>query len=77
MLLDRITSLDEHAFWPDDQPADTALRAGMELVGHRQITDAYLLALAGSRGGTLATLDRGVLALASGDAGLVEIVGEQ
>jgi predicted nucleic acid-binding protein len=34
------------------------------LVGHRQVTDAYLLALCQRHGGLLATLDRGVAELA-------------
>ena len=39
---------------------------GMEpgLHGYRQLTDAYLLALAGRRKGVLATFDRGLRTLA-------------
>jgi predicted nucleic acid-binding protein len=52
--------------------------AGMRLVGHQQVTDAYLLGLAIHRGGMLATLDRGIEAL-SGPKGVerkaIEIVG--
>jgi predicted nucleic acid-binding protein len=33
------------------------------VVGHRQVTDAYLAALARSRGGRLATLDRALAVL--------------
>lgn len=45
------------------------------LQGHRQVTDAYLLALAGQRRGVLATFDRGIAQLA-GEAvsSAVEIV---
>jgi hypothetical protein len=32
--------------------------AGVRLVGHQHVTDAYLLGLAVHRGGVLATLDR-------------------
>jgi predicted nucleic acid-binding protein len=36
------------------------------LLGYRQLTDAYLLALAQQRKGVLATFDRGLRSLASG-----------
>lgn len=42
-------------FWPDDLSyADADMR---DVVGHRQVTDAYLVALAAHHGGLLATLD--------------------
>jgi uncharacterized protein len=59
-LLHRITDLPGHGFWPDDQPFD----AGPSVVTHRQVTDAYLLALATAHDGILATLDRGIRTLA-------------
>ncbi len=59
-LLGRITGLPKHRFWPDDLPLSAAIAAGQLLVGHRQITDAYLVGLARKNGGRLATLDRGV-----------------
>ena len=37
--------------------------AGARLVGHQQVTDAYLLGLALRRGGLLATLDERIAAL--------------
>lgn len=50
-----------HAFWPDFisllQPDSLVWD---RLLGSRQVTDAYLLALAVKRGGRLVTLDRGV-----------------
>ncbi len=53
-----VTEALDHAFWPD---AVSLLDSGVidtsRLHGHRQITDAYLLALAVARGGALATLD--------------------
>lgn len=73
-LLALITSLAGHEFWPDDLTLGEALRAGVPLLGHRQITAAYLLALAASRGGVVATLDRGMLAVAGGRVDLVELV---
>ena len=75
-LLDRITALPGHAFWPDDLPLGEAIHAGQPVVTHRQITDAYLLALARARGGILATLDRGVSSLPGSAGGGVELLGE-
>lgn len=56
--LERLTAAARHEFWPDDRPydADVLLR----VVGHRQVTDAYLAALARARSGRLATLDDGL-----------------
>jgi uncharacterized protein len=65
-----------HEFWAGSLQVPTAVK-GMEarLQGAKQLTDAYLLALAHGRKGVLATFDRGLRALA-GDAfsGSVEIV---
>lgn len=48
-----------HAFWPDDV---NLLKEGCldwsRILGHRQVTDAYLLALAMRHQGRLITLDR-------------------
>ena len=44
-----------HEFWPDDLPyADADLR---HVIGHRQVTDAYLVSLARRHNAQLATLD--------------------
>lgn len=51
----------QHEFWSDDQPYVSVNLAGV--IGHRQVTDAYLAALARARGARLATLDRGLAAL--------------
>ncbi len=50
-----------HAFWPADLSLldDGALRWD-RILGHRQLTDAYLLALAVRHGGRFVTLDRRV-----------------
>jgi toxin-antitoxin system PIN domain toxin len=54
----------KHQFWADDLILADALRQFADrLVGHQQITDAYLLGLAIRKKGKLATLDRGVLDL--------------
>ena len=72
-LLERIRSLPGHGFWPDDLPIDAALKPG-RIVGHRQVTDGYLLALAISHGGILATLDRGAAVLAGKDRDFLELL---
>jgi predicted nucleic acid-binding protein len=73
-LLNRITALPHHAFWPDDLSLREALEGERLLIGHRQIADAYLVALAGAHGGFLATFDRGVLSLAGAQDGAVELL---
>lgn len=51
----------DHAFWPDAvSMLDEAVVDFTRLHGHRQITDAYLLALAVRHGGVLATFDAAV-----------------
>ena len=45
-------------FWPDDVSFLEVDLAG--IIGHRQVTDAYLAQLARSRSGRLATLDVGL-----------------
>jgi toxin-antitoxin system PIN domain toxin len=64
-MLKRITALPRHRFWADDvRPERETAFDALALVGHRQVTDAYLLALCMARPGRrLATLDRGVLEL--------------
>jgi len=60
-LLRRIVALPDHVFWEDDiSIAASDLVDETKLLGHRQITDAHLLAVALRHGGRLATLDRGV-----------------
>lgn len=47
-----------HTFWEEDLPVAHALgQFGRRLVGHQQVTDAYLLALAMHKKGKLVTLD--------------------
>lgn len=54
----------DHAFWPEELPfAEAVAFAGARLLGHQQVTDAYLLGLAIHRGGVLATLDQRIAAL--------------
>lgn len=60
-MLERLAALPGHRWWPDEVPVALAGPfESLSLIGHRQLTDAYLLALARHHGGRLATLDRGV-----------------
>jgi toxin-antitoxin system PIN domain toxin len=50
-----------HEFWPDDiSIADGALFDSSRILGPKQITDVYLLALAVKNGGRLVTFDRAI-----------------
>ncbi len=47
-----------HVFWPDDvSTSDTRIWETSKLLTSNQVTDSYLLALAASKGGKLATMD--------------------
>lgn len=66
-----------HTYWPDaPEPVAMATLNSAALVGHRQVTDAYLLGLATHKRQRLATLDRGLYAFAQaiGLAGHIELV---
>lgn len=57
-VVSAIESATRHEFWPDSVSfADVDLGG---VVGHRQVTDAYLAQLARSRKAQLATLDSGL-----------------
>lgn len=60
-VLDAIRSQEWHSFWPDSLPFEAAHLAGV--IGHRQVTDAYLVALTRHNGGRLVTFDKGLAAL--------------
>lgn len=60
-LLERIVALPGHEFWTDDVSIVSSRHvARQKLMGHRQVTDAHLLALAIARRGVLVTFDGGV-----------------
>ena len=77
-VLSANTASKDHTFWADDLSfADAVAFAGVRLMGHQQVTDAYLLGLAIIRGGILATLDRRIDSLTelkSADRKALEIV---
>lgn len=66
-----------HEFWPDALAVPRALAPSIgRIQGHQQLADAYLLGLAVTRKGHLASFDAGVHRIASGrdEEGAVEIV---
>ncbi len=60
-VLQAVVAHPRHRFWPD--ALDYAQVPTRGIQGHRQVTDAYLAALARHHGGVLATFDRGLAAL--------------
>ena len=60
-LLQAVTRHRRHHFWADALPYDQVQWQGV--VGHRQVTDAYLAGLARHHRGKLASFDRGLVAL--------------
>jgi uncharacterized protein len=55
-VLDGTIADPRHEFWCDDVPYTDVPVAG--IIGHRQLTDAYLAQLARARGSRLATFDQ-------------------
>lgn len=67
--LGAIAAQPRHEFWADQVPfVDVALTG---VIGHRQVTDAYLAQLARSQTGQLATFDQGLAQLHTDVAHLV------
>ncbi|MGA7410715.1 MAG: PIN domain-containing protein [Bryobacteraceae bacterium] len=64
LLLGSICSLPRHEFWPDDVSYLDMSTTG--IVGHRQVTDAYLVLLAMKHGGLVATMDQALAAVHAG-----------
>jgi hypothetical protein len=72
-MLQEITALPNHSFWPADLGATEAWAGSPPPAGHGQVTDQYLIALAKRRGGKLATFDRAMAALPHAK-GVVELI---
>jgi uncharacterized protein len=53
-----VDGANRHEFWPDSLSFAEVATTGV--IGHRQVTDAYLAQLARSKKGQLATLDSGL-----------------
>jgi toxin-antitoxin system PIN domain toxin len=68
-IVNALTAGPRHEFWPDSAPFADVRLAGV--IGHRQVTDAYLAQLARTRNGRLATFDQGLAQLHSDVAELV------
>jgi uncharacterized protein len=67
-VLERNLAHPGHEFWPNALGMVEAVGPVVSRIqGYRQIADAYLLGLALGRRGTLATFDRGIRVLASGE----------
>ena len=54
--LEILSQFEGYEFWPDDISYSTT--NWTLILGHKQVTDAYLVALAQAHGGRLATFDR-------------------
>lgn len=67
--LESITAHQHHEFWSADHPFTRGMLKGV--VGHRQVTDAYLAQQARGRGARIATFDEGLAALHPDVADLV------
>ena len=68
-VISAVEGANRHEFWPDSVSFTDVQVGGV--VGHRQVTDAYLAQLARSRNGQLATLDSGLAHLHSDIAVLI------
>lgn len=73
-VLEQMTALKHHVFWPDNIGLSAKEIPFDFLVGHRQVTDAYLLGLCKKHGGRLATLDQKITALTPSGSGWRELV---
>lgn len=73
LLLESICALPRHEFWPDD--ASYLEMPTMGIIGHRQVTDAYLALLAREHRGLLATMDQALAALHEGTALIEHLSG--
>ena len=68
-ILSQTMASPRHEFWPDDVPYTDVPVDG--IVGHRQVTDAYLAQLARGRGARLVTFDQAMAKLHGDVADLV------
>ena len=64
--LDELIALPGHAYWEAlPAPSECAALRAVPVVGHRQVTDAYLIDVARHHAGRLVTFDKAILALAA------------
>jgi len=64
LLLESISSLPRHEFWPDDASYLDMPNTG--IAGHRHVTGAYLVLLARKHAGSVATMDEALAAVHKG-----------
>ncbi len=69
-ILDGTTADPRHEFWADDIPYTDVPTHG--IIGHRQVTDAYLAQLARARGSRLVTFDQAMAKLHHDVADLIQ-----
>ncbi|MBK6669297.1 MAG: PIN domain-containing protein [Actinobacteria bacterium] len=69
-VLDALRAQPWHTFWPDQLPYRREQLRGV--IGHRQVTDAYLVALARHNDGAVVTLDKGLAAMHGPDVLLLQ-----
>lgn len=63
-ILTRMTGLPKHHFWIDDvRTVVDDFVAPTRVLGHQQVTDAHLVALAIRHAGTVASFDKGIRSL--------------
>ena len=75
-VLRALSAATGHEFWPDDVRFVTDEPLLTKLRGHKQITDAHLVALARYHEGHLVTFDRAIASLADGaDVEVLEASG--
>lgn len=70
-VLQEVTSSPRHEFWPDNASYHGIPVAG--IIGHRQVTDAYLAHLARSYSARLATFDEALTKLHADVADLIPV----
>jgi uncharacterized protein len=68
-ILRGLAADERHEFWPDDVTYADVPTAG--IIGHRQVTDAYLAQLARSRASRLATFDQALAKIHADVTGLI------
>lgn len=69
-VIQAVANADRHEFWPDSISFADVRTAGV--IGHRQVTDAYLAQLTRSHHGLIATFDTGLAGLHHDVAVLIE-----
>lgn len=71
-IISAIAGDPRHEFWPDEISYGEVTLTGV--IGHRQVTDAYLAQLARVHGGRLATFDQGLAKLHGDVAELIPVL---